>query len=288
MDPVLNTNVPLPPQPGFRPQPLGADTQTPILNQAQPPQELKVDGSLKSKIILFFVVVAFLLLVAGTGGGFYLYKTNFFAKSEVNSTNQVQNGEKSTEEIISGNITTPIPTVTSTPKSIVSEKEIDPSSPTYVNQANGFSFEKPVGWVKDENSGVVVSYICPTIEMTNNNLEFHAVLDVTIEDNLGNISLVEYAKSGNAKRALSFTNYELGSSKPSKLGGDSAFVDDFEATVGSVRIKERQIYAIHSGKAYVLTFLTTPETWIKYENNFNKVEKSFNFSGIVSGIKTGF
>jgi len=70
------------------------------------------------------------------------------------------------------------------------------------------------------------------------------------------------------------------------LGGLPAVIDDYLATIGSITLRERQVYAIKSNSAYVLTFATLPKDWDSFLLTFDKVRGSFTFNPSVAGVNT--
>ena len=111
-------------------------------------------------------------------------------------------------------------------------------------------------------------------------------MNVIVEPLSQQISIDEYAKAGNVERALTAQNYVLLGSMKDSLGGEPAYIDDYIATLGSINMRQRQVYTIKDGKAYIITFSSLPQIWDSYLPIFDEVRTTFTFTGTVSGAKT--
>ncbi len=224
---------------------------------------------------LLIIPLIILLVAAGSFGGYYYY-TNIYKKSE--------EGKSTVEDEL--NQDRNFGTISTTPSPVVS-----PPSKTagnvYVNSALGFSFEAPNGWQKVDIPPLDVSYQSPQLEFDANNVQYQANLNIITEELSPDITLEAYGAESNNNRIANFEYYELLGSANDNLGGKPAQIDDYIVSVGTLNLRQRQVYTVHNGRGYIFTFTTLPESWEKHLPTLDEVRNSFTFSGTVSGARIG-
>lgn len=244
-----------------------------------------------SKKILIVPAMIVLILAISAGGYFYFNKIKTYGVAEDSSLNATLKSERDITEIASK-----LKQLEAEKKALASQVVITSPSPKinqiaqniYSSPTHGVSFEAPTDWEKvSENE---TSAVFRSAEQTKNSSQilFQSNVNLIIDLAPNAQDLETYKKNAEDLRVSGVPGYNLLNSTKEQLGGQVAYIDDYLATVDSISIRQRQVYAIKDGKAFIFTFSSLPEVWEAYASIFDTIGNSFKFSGIVSGIRIGF
>lgn len=268
--PPIGTQAPAPPPPGGGT--FGVPTAPPF-NPAASSKEHSSSSGFNKKVLIIPLII---LLVAAGAFGTYYYYTNIYSKAKDKKSTTEQGLEQERN----------FATISASPSPAPPAEAQELPENIYVNSTLGISFEAPEGWKKVDSPNVLVAYQGPEKEFDINNAEFNANLNLITEELPQEMTLEEYAKQGNNSRALLLGNYQLLDSVKETLADEPAIIDDFFSTIGSVTVRQRQVYAVRGKRAYIFTFTTLPQSWERYVSTFDNVRNSFTFTGTVSGART--
>jgi len=253
--------------------------QAPTVNSNTDNSTSNFSFSRFKKILLGILVM---LLILGLAFGIFFYITKINQKKNEESSKVENNLAENRKIETAVKKQSPAPALQSESDDNQSQENI------YVNSTIGFSFKAPQNWEKVQNDSGFVYSRSPEKEFDPNEVEFHANLNFVTEELPSPITLDEYSQVGNASRAALVQNYQFLGTTKETLGGEGAIIDDYFATLGSITVRQRQIYAIRGQKAYIFTFSSLPESWEKNLTTFDEIRNSFTFTGTVSGVRIGF
>ena len=263
--------------PGPSPIPFTAPTPTPVpdLTQNTPQMPPTPNASQEqpappptpksSKKILIFALIGLLLLAVIAAIIFFVYPK--YIKPNSDETPIVQVNPPSSYK--------PQPSTSVQSSASASPKTSDPN---FTNA--DFTIIGPLNWTKTTNDqGALVLYRNTTADSSSAGQTFAASINVISDAPAKTITLDQYAKDTNTQRSTTLTGYKLISQTKGALGGQTANIDVYTLKIGSIDVKQGQIYAIKNQKAYILTFSALPTTWDNYALIFNSSAQSFKFLG---------
>lgn len=151
--------------------------------------------------------------------------------------------------------------------------ETTAAAPMNTYTGHGFTMQYPNDWVKYEpgnGSDVVVLFALPTHNDTEN-------LNVVTFDNPENVTL-EALVADATDQVQQFANFTQISARNTTLGGAPAYTVTYTATIGDVPLKVMQVWAIHNGTAYDVTYNAAPGTFDAYLGQAQRTIDSFQFT----------
>lgn len=247
--------------------------------------------SLSSGKKLLLISVFFILTLVLIGSGYFYLDTKSKQKAEAAKADEIAaqrqftdvkpNNEQQNQQIL------PPPQLDFLPKTSPRPSPNKISGNVYSNPTLGISFNIPSGWIQDtdiEESTLFNSPETPDNTETQLRSSFSFGIQSTLETN----NLDTYAQSANGSRASQFQNYTVISSVKEKLGGQDAYIDDYTISIEGFIVRQRQVYTLRDNKAYIFTFTSSPNNWEKDLGVYDSIRNSFSFSGIVSGVRSGF
>lgn len=265
---------------------------TPPTQQANfaPPISPSQSSNFNKKILIIPAMIVLILAISG-GGYLYFNKIKATNASKDSSLNTSLNSDRSLTEIASK-----IKQLEAEKKALVSPIVLPSPSPKvnqiaqniYASPTYGVSFEVPTDWEKVSESET--SAVFRSAENTKNasGILFQSNVNLIIDLAPNAQDLETYKKNAEDLRVAGIPGYSLLNSTKEQLGGQVAYIDDYLATVDSISIRQRQVYTLKDGKAFIFTFSSLPEVWEAYTSIFDSIRNSFKLSGIVSGVRIGF
>ena len=137
--------------------------------------------------------------------------------------------------------------------------------------ANGYQFTPPAGWTQQKGfAGTEVMYLHPS--GTNINVVSQAVP--------AGISLSQIRAASLAQLRRTMTGYKLVSQGNTRLGGGPAGFIDSTYVMGTPaqQMRAYQVYAVRSGKLFVITCTARNALYSQYKSTFQKTLNSLRWT----------
>jgi hypothetical protein len=142
------------------------------------------------------------------------------------------------------------------------------SAHAYTNTSYNFSVEPPNGWTVEEPTYAVVAFVGPTDE------GFQVNVNVQVEAT--NLSLADYVSAGktNLETYEDFTLLTEGARN--RINNIDAYEVVFTFTYNGMALKDKQVYLVTGGNAFVVTYSALPTTYETYLPYFETSVQTFN------------
>jgi hypothetical protein len=136
----------------------------------------------------------------------------------------------------------------------------------YTNNKYGFSIEPPAGWSVVEPSWAAVAFIGPT--------EYGFTVNVNIQVETTSASLSEYVSLAKSQLRNLEDFYEI-SEGPRTINNVNAYEIVYTWTYSGRTIQQKQVYLVKGGKAFVITYTASLDTYSKYLPTFESSLQTF-------------
>jgi len=139
----------------------------------------------------------------------------------------------------------------------------------YVNRTHGYSMNPPSGWTVDESISGIVIFYGPLIPETGGRININIVVQTTTN------TLQEYVTTSKSQLPTLFVNYNLVSEGSRNIGGLDGYELVATFTQAAYNFKNKQVFFVENGKAYIITFTALPTNYDVYLSNFEESLQTF-------------
>ena len=139
----------------------------------------------------------------------------------------------------------------------------------YVNKEYGFSIQPPEGWtIQEDWFGAIVCFIGPTED------DFAVNINIVSEET--DMSLEEYVELSK-QQIKDILNATIISGGSRTIKNHEAYEIVLTWTMGAHNLKQKQVYLIEKGRAYIITCTASQSNYDSYVSTFDESINTFEF-----------
>ncbi len=153
--------------------------------------------------------------------------------------------------------------------------ETSASLTTYKDPAHGFEVGYPSDWEQKQAAGTVVAFLSPQEGSDDN---FRENVNVVAESVPSSVDLEFYTDRTLDKLKNFISDMKVEESVSAKLGSEPAHRIIYTGTQSGVHARFLQVWALHSGTAYVVTYTGSIDGFDGFKDEADRMLDSFEFT----------